>query len=174
MRVVSGRALAAGSGRHRRLAPCRSPIATRNFALDNALSCLLKRKIVSLRRPAACQRGTIFKTRRCRPIHAFVWEKVIRDTRADLRAGAVGFVCRDFRAARPDHAGGESSDAPPGSGGWKSPMVLRRRQLGFSRLRGSRRGRRGRRPATDRHRVEQIHSRSSIAPGGLVARFLAT
>ncbi len=37
MRVVSGTALAAGSGGHRRLAPCRSLIATPRFRLDNAL-----------------------------------------------------------------------------------------------------------------------------------------
>ncbi len=37
MRIVSGTALAADSGRHRRLAPCRSLIATPRFSLDNAL-----------------------------------------------------------------------------------------------------------------------------------------
>ncbi len=37
MRIVSGTALAAGSRRHRRIAPCRSLIATQRFRLDNAL-----------------------------------------------------------------------------------------------------------------------------------------
>ncbi len=37
MRIVSGTALATGSGRQRRLAPRRSLIATARFRLDNAL-----------------------------------------------------------------------------------------------------------------------------------------
>ena len=48
MRIVSGTRLAADSGRHRRLAPCRSLIATPRFRLDNALADFGKRLVLRL------------------------------------------------------------------------------------------------------------------------------
>ncbi len=48
MRIVSGTALAAGSGLRRRLAPCRSLIATPRFRLDNALDCDYGRRSIPI------------------------------------------------------------------------------------------------------------------------------